>query len=137
MCIYTYIYISNHENNVSSRLQPQWLCDNSCSWAHDVHHGPKCISCHKHCVKGANIRSYSGPHFPAFGLNTERYGVSLRIQSEFGKKVTRITLNTYAFHDVKAIMVITGRTHCFRGCICNTPILIISDLGNLCVVDHL
>ena len=24
-------------------------------------------------------------HFPAFGLNTERYGVSLRIQSEYGK----------------------------------------------------
>ena len=25
------------------------------------------------------------PHFPAFGLNTERYGVSLRIQSKCGK----------------------------------------------------
>ena len=25
------------------------------------------------------------PHFPAFGLNTERYCVSLRIQSECGK----------------------------------------------------
>ena len=24
-------------------------------------------------------------HCPAFGLNTERYGVSLRIQSEYGK----------------------------------------------------
>ena len=29
---------------------------------------------------------FSGPYFPAFGLNTERYGVSLRIQSECGKK---------------------------------------------------
>ena len=28
---------------------------------------------------------FSGPYFPAFGLNTERYGVSLRIQSECGK----------------------------------------------------
>ena len=27
------------------------------------------------CVKNARIRSYSGPHFPAFGLNTDRYGV--------------------------------------------------------------
>ena len=27
-----------HENNVPSRLSPQWLCDNSCTWAHDVHH---------------------------------------------------------------------------------------------------
>ena len=34
------------------------------------------------CVKSMRIRNYSGPHFPAFGLNTERYGVSLRIQSE-------------------------------------------------------
>ena len=43
-----------------------------------------------HRVKGVCIRSYFGPHFPphfpAFGLNTERYGVSLRIQSECGKK---------------------------------------------------
>ena len=33
---YTYIYICNHENNMLSRLSPQWLCDNSCTWAHDV-----------------------------------------------------------------------------------------------------
>ena len=25
------------------------------------------------CVKSVRIRSYSGLHFPAFGLNTERY----------------------------------------------------------------
>ena len=34
--IYIYIYISYHENNVPSRLSPQWLCGNSCTWAHDV-----------------------------------------------------------------------------------------------------
>ena len=34
-----------------------------------------------HSVRSVRIRSYSGPYFPAFGLNTERYGVSLRIQS--------------------------------------------------------
>ena len=33
---YIYIYICNHENNVPSRLSPQWLCGNSCTWAHDV-----------------------------------------------------------------------------------------------------
>ena len=38
-----------------------------------------------HCEKIVRIRSYSGPYFPAFGLNTERYTVSLRIQSEWGK----------------------------------------------------
>ena len=31
-----YIYICYHENNVPSRLSPQWLCGNSCTWAHDV-----------------------------------------------------------------------------------------------------
>ena len=32
---------------------------------------------------------FSGPYFPAFGLNTERSSVSLRIQSECGKIRTR------------------------------------------------
>ena len=50
-----------------------------------------------HCIEFVRIRSYSGPPFPAFGLNTERYAVSLRIQSEFGKMRTRITLNTRTF----------------------------------------
>ena len=44
------------------------------------------------------------PHFPAFGLNTETYEVSLRIQSECGKirgkMRTRITLNTDTFYAV-------------------------------------
>ena len=35
--------------------------------------------------------TFSGPYFPVFGLNTERYGVSVRIQSECGKKRTRKT----------------------------------------------
>ena len=50
-----------------------------------------------HCVKSVCIRSYSGPHFPAIGMNTERYFVSLRIQSECGKMRTRITPNTDTF----------------------------------------
>ena len=29
-------YAEFHENNVPSRLSPQWLCGNSCTWAHDV-----------------------------------------------------------------------------------------------------
>ena len=48
-----------------------------------------------HCVKSVLILvSYSGLHFPAFGLNTERYTLYLRIQSEYGKIRTRITSNT-------------------------------------------
>ena len=36
-------------------------------------------------AKSVRIRSLSGPYLPAFVLNTERYGVPLRIQSECGK----------------------------------------------------
>ena len=48
--------------------------------------------------KSVRIRNYSGRHFPEFGLNKERYGVSLRIQSKYGKIRTRTTLNTDTFH---------------------------------------
>ena len=41
--------------------------------------------------KKFRIRSYSGPYFLVFGLNAERYSVSLRIQSECGELWTRIT----------------------------------------------
>ena len=53
-----------------------------------------------HCVKSVRIRSYSGPYISGFGLNTERYKVSLRIQSECGKIRTRITPNMDTFHAV-------------------------------------
>ena len=53
-----------------------------------------------HCLKSVRIRGYSGPHFPAFGLNAERYFVSLLIQSERGKMQTRITPNTDTFYAV-------------------------------------
>ena len=53
-----------------------------------------------HCVKSVRIWSCYGPHFPAFGLNTERYSVSLRIQSECGKMRTRLTPNTEFFYAV-------------------------------------
>ena len=35
------------------------------------------------------MKSFSGPYYPAFGLNTETYGVSLRIQFECGKIRTK------------------------------------------------
>ena len=46
------------------------------------------------------IRSCSGPYFPAFGLNTERYSVSLRIQSKCGRIWIRKTSNKDIFHAV-------------------------------------
>ena len=48
-----------------------------------------------HWMKSVCIRSYSGPYFPAFGLNKERYGVC-----ECGKIRSRITPNTDTFHAV-------------------------------------
>ena len=56
-----------------------------------------------HCVKSVRIQSYFGLYFPAFGLNTERYGISLRIPSECGKIRTRIFPNTDTFYAVPII----------------------------------
>ena len=48
----------------------------------------------KHYVKSVRIRSFSGLYFPAFGLNTERYGVSLSVFSpsagKYGPEKLRI-----------------------------------------------
>ena len=51
-----------------------------------------------HCVKSVYIQSYD--YFLAFGLNTKRYSVSLRIQSECRKIRTRTTSNTGTFYAV-------------------------------------
>ena len=39
--------------------------------------------------KVSKYEFFSGPYFPAFTLHTERYSVSFRIQSEWGKKWSR------------------------------------------------
>ena len=63
------------------------------------------LSTRSHCVKSVGIRSYPGPYFTIFGLNTERYGVYLRIQSECGKMQTRITPNADTFDAVLMTLV--------------------------------
>ena len=45
------------------------------------------------CMRSVRIRSFSGPYFPALGLNTERYSVC-------GKTRTRKTPNKDSFHAV-------------------------------------
>ena len=45
----------------------------------------------KQCAKSVQIRSFCGPYFPVFGLNTETYGVNLHIRSKYGKIPTRTT----------------------------------------------
>ena len=42
-----------------------------------------------HSVKSVHIRSFFGPYFPKFGLNTEIYSINLRNQSKCGKIRTR------------------------------------------------
>ena len=59
-----------------------------------------CCVYHFHCVQSVRIWSCSGPYFPVFGVNTERYSVSLLVQSECGEMRTRITPNTDTFYAV-------------------------------------
>ena len=59
-----------------------------------------------HCVKSVRIQSYFGPYFPAFGLNNDRYSLSLPIQSKCGKIRTRITPNTAIFYEVYVLIFI-------------------------------
>ena len=61
-----------------------------------------------HCVKNVRIRSYSGPHFSDFGLNTDRYTVLLCIQSEYRRIQTRITPNTDASFTVIGLVQALG-----------------------------
>ena len=47
----------------------------------------------QHCVKSVRMRSYSGPNFPAFGLNTERYSVSCLMLLTFVKDFWQVKPN--------------------------------------------
>ena len=40
---------------------------------------------YSHCVKRVRIRSFSGPYFPAFGLNTDRYSDLSVVSPNTGK----------------------------------------------------
>ena len=50
-------------------------------------------------MKSVRIRSLYDPYFCTFALNTDRYGVSLPIQSKCGKIQTRKIPNTDTFHE--------------------------------------
>ena len=67
-----------------------------------------------YCVKSVRILSYSGSYFPAFRLNTEKYAVSLCIQSKCGKMRTRITPNTDTFY---AVVIFWIHRKCKRECL--------------------
>ena len=52
------------------------------------------LTAFSNCMKSVRIESLSGSYFTAFGLNTERYGVSVCIQSKCGNKRSRKTPST-------------------------------------------
>ena len=58
---------------------------------------------HAKVGKSVHIKSFSGPYFSAFGLITERYGVSLCIQPECGKIPSRKIHNTDTIHAMKLL----------------------------------
>ena len=58
--------------------------------------------CDYHCVKSVRIRSYSGPYFPTFGLNTDRYSVSVRMRENMDQN------NSEYEHFLRSVYV------CFR-----------------------
>ena len=69
--------------------------------ANSAEYGQTKSQSNHHRVKIVRILSYSGLHFPAFGLNSERYSASVRIHCKCGKMQTRIIPNTdtsYAAH---------------------------------------
>ena len=75
------------------------------SFSHDYGEN-SCVSGIGKYVKSVRIRSYSGAHYLVFGLNTERYGVSLRIQSKYGKMRTRITRERTLFAQWKVRLLL-------------------------------
>ena len=63
------------------------------------------VSSSFHCLKNVHYQSFSGPHFPVFGLNTETYSLNLRIQSECRKMRKRKSPNTNTFYKVFSYFV--------------------------------
>ena len=66
----------------------------------DLHWKNKFSNNQFHCVEKCPYSEFPSLYFPAFGLNTKRYRVSLRIQSKCGIMQTKETLNTDTFHAI-------------------------------------
>ena len=70
------------------------------------------LCCHfLQCGKSVFVPRFSGPYFPAFRLNAERYSVFLGIHSKWGKIRTRKTPNTDSSH---AVLEIYFLLRCYR-----------------------
>ena len=69
-----------------------------------------------HCVKSVRIRSFSGPYFSAFGLNTEIYGidVSMSRKQDFVKKDKQT--DTFRSYMTKETLKINNDFKCDSKC---------------------
>ena len=56
-----------------------------------------------HCVKNVQIRSFSDPYFPAFGLNTEIYSVRMRENTD-QKKIRFCTFHAVCKSKIKTVV---------------------------------
>ena len=113
-------YRCYHENNVPTGLSPQWLCGNSCTWAHDIW---LYIASTNEPNSAQQALILCSLRWPLFGLLVPAMC-----------NVHHVS-NCMSCH--KAIVVITGRTHCFHDNIYVMLILLLLDLSTLCVVDQL
>ena len=74
-----------------------------------------------HCVKSVRIRRYSDPHFPTFGLNSERYSVQMwentdQNNSEYGHFLRSdsfmVQSNAFAFAFENNKILFVKKNHC-------------------------
>ena len=65
-----------------------------------------------HCVKSVRIRRFSGPYFPAFGHNTERYCASIRVRLRtkwLGVRISLMSLKLQIWSLLRARSSVTFR----------------------------
>ena len=131
------IYTCNHEKNVPSRLSQQWLCANTCTWSHVVllhivlfgSLTAYIYIAYIYCIYTSMTAYlyYGHLSFLRFEHSVCRGSLMTTCIMLLGQLFEHSLVNLYqqcvAVHDMlkyischKAIMVITGRAHCFHDC---------------------
>ena len=88
-----------------------------------------------HGVKIVQIRRYFWSVFPVFGLNTERYSVSLRIQSEYTK--IRNGNNSAFGHFSRSVRKMKLWLIKKYNIMCNMPTLFLLMFPRTIIVNHM
>ena len=94
-------------SNISLISEVEWLFGNSNIFTASARRFLSCtvtpLSLSSGAWKVSKYQVFSGPYFPTFGLNIEKYGVSLRLQFECGKTRTR---KNFAFGHISCSVVV-------------------------------